>query len=468
MGTLALREAWHHAPNPDEREHRFSQYIESQIDRHRAHFRAFRAFGRSGSSARAGRIVAGLGSTVTDSAWLLSGDRLSRYKSRYVNGKQAEWKQLRRLHARLAKLTAGGSIGSSSRPPGIRDPLGHQLGLAALLAVLDALGVPVITACGTGLRFGLAFAFLHGIPLTIAQTEPGPVGWLIRPCKEDLVRAITLSQLLPQVVGQGFEDQIDGEPALDLVVGLEATVGQHEDILGLESRGEGLGGAAVVGIGAGGLQAGGLPEDAPEEPRQLADQQAGAPPLVDRFLPRLLDVIEHAMGQGRRVESMVGGQLVDQGAAESLEPGVGQSRWPGWTLPSPRAASRSASAWSPGHALFQQQLGDVGRGQRVEPDDLAARDDRLELDLGRRADQDQHRARRRLLQRLQERVGGLLVEVVGVVEDRHLAHAPRRLAREMLAKVADHVDRQLVLVLGPGGFDEIGVGLGLDLEAAGA
>ena len=117
MGTLALREAWHHAPNPDEREHRFSQYIESQIDRHRAHFRAFRAFGRTGSSARAGRIVAGLGSTVTDSAWLLSGDRLSRYKSRYVNGKQAEWKQLRRLHARLAKLTAGSSSGSSSRRP---------------------------------------------------------------------------------------------------------------------------------------------------------------------------------------------------------------------------------------------------------------------------------------------------------------------------------------------------------------
>ena len=48
MGTLALREAWHHAPNPDEREHRFSQYIESQIDRHRPHFRAFRAFGRTG------------------------------------------------------------------------------------------------------------------------------------------------------------------------------------------------------------------------------------------------------------------------------------------------------------------------------------------------------------------------------------------------------------------------------------
>ena len=174
MGTLALREAWHHAPNPDEREHRFSQYIESQIDRHRAHFRAFRAFGRSGSSARAGRIVVGLGSTVTDSAWLLSGDRLSRYKSRYVNGKQAEWKQLRRLHAGLAKLTAGGSIGSSSRPPGIRDPLGHQLGLAALLAVLDALEVPVLTACGTGLRFGLAFAFVHGIPLTLAQPEPRP------------------------------------------------------------------------------------------------------------------------------------------------------------------------------------------------------------------------------------------------------------------------------------------------------
>ena len=79
----------------------------------------------------------------------------------------------------------------------------------------------------------------------------------------------------------------------------------------------------------------------------------------------------------------------------------------------------------------------------------------------------EHRARRRLLQRLQERVGRLLVEVVGVVEDRHLAHPPRRLPREVAAELADHVDRQLVLVLGPGGFDEIGVGVGLDLETAG-
>ena len=87
-------------------------------------------------------------------------------------------------------------------------------------------------------------------------------------------------------MGQGFEDEIHGQPALDVVVGLEAAVGQDEDVLGLEPRGEELGGAAVVGVGAGGRQAGGLPEDAAEEPRQLADQQAGAAALVDRFLAR--------------------------------------------------------------------------------------------------------------------------------------------------------------------------------------
>ena len=38
----------------------------------------------------------------------------------------------------------------------------------------------------------------------------------------------------------------------------------------------------------------------------------------------------------------------------------------------------------------------------------------------------------------------------------------------MVAEVADHRDRQLVLVLGAGGLDEVGMGLGLDLEAAGA
>ena len=138
------------------------------------------------------------------------------------------------------------------------------------------------------------------------------------------------------------------------------------------------------------------------------------------------------------------------------------------TLPSPSAASRAASAASLRHALFEQQGGDLRLGQRVEPHDLAPRDDRLELELGRRADQDQHGPRRRLLQRLQERVGRLFVQVVGVVEDRHLARAPRRLERELVAQVADHADRQLVLVLGPAGLDEVGVGAGLDLEAAGA
>ena len=72
-----------------------------------------------------------------------------------------------------------------------------------------------------------------------------------------------------------------------MVVGLEAAVGQDEDVLGVEATGEVGDGAAVVGVGAGGLEAGGLPEDAAEEPGELADEQAGAAALVDALLARL-------------------------------------------------------------------------------------------------------------------------------------------------------------------------------------
>ncbi len=46
--------------------------------------------------------------------------------------------------------------------------------------------------------------------------------------------------------------------------------------------------------------------------------------------------------------------------------------------------------------------------------------------------------------------------------------SPCRLQGELVAQVADHADRQLVLVLGPGRLDEVGMRARLDLHAAGA
>ena len=138
------------------------------------------------------------------------------------------------------------------------------------------------------------------------------------------------------------------------------------------------------------------------------------------------------------------------------------------TLPSPRAARRAASAASCAMPFFDQQVGDLRLGERVEPHHLAARNDRFELELGRGADQDQQGPRRRLFQRLQERVGRFLVQVVGIVKDRYLASPARWLQAELVAQVADHTDRQLVLVFRLGGLDEVGVGGTFDLHAAGA
>ena len=102
---------------------------------------------------------------MTDSAWILNGKSLNRYKSKEVNGLSASRPYLQKLREELLKMTGLREPPPSSLSHGIKDMLGHQLGLAAFLAVMDALGAESITACGTGLRFGLAYAFLHKIPL---------------------------------------------------------------------------------------------------------------------------------------------------------------------------------------------------------------------------------------------------------------------------------------------------------------
>ena len=80
---------------------------------------------------------------------------------------------------------------------------------------------------------------------------------------------------LRQVVEEGFEDERQVEVAFQVVIGLEAAIGQDEDVLGFEAAGKCLGRPAIVEVGGGGLEPRGLPEDAPEEPCQLTDEEPG-------------------------------------------------------------------------------------------------------------------------------------------------------------------------------------------------
>jgi exopolyphosphatase/pppGpp-phosphohydrolase len=183
IGTLSLREAWMHGAKLPDSAQRLARYIEAEIGRHSQDFAAFRVPNGRDPTDPGKLLVAGLGSTVTDSAWVLNGKSLNRYKSKDVNGLSASHHNLQQLRNELLRTTGLSQVPASALTHGIKDPLGHQLGLAALLAVMDALGARTITACGTGLRFGLAYAFLHDIPLAIPRAgseketkrvEPGP------------------------------------------------------------------------------------------------------------------------------------------------------------------------------------------------------------------------------------------------------------------------------------------------------
>ena len=173
IGTLSLREAWMRGVRSPDPEQNLHEYIASEIGSHSDDFAAFRGPTGAGPAGGTRLMVAGLGSTVTDSAWILNGKSLSRYKSKEVNGLCATRPNLQRLRDELLTMTGLREPPPSALSHGIKDMLGHQLGLAALMAVMDALGAETITACGTGLRFGLALSFLHEIPLAIAGTVPG-------------------------------------------------------------------------------------------------------------------------------------------------------------------------------------------------------------------------------------------------------------------------------------------------------
>jgi exopolyphosphatase/pppGpp-phosphohydrolase len=170
MGTLAVREAWMRIADSSDPEQGLREYLDAELGRHTGAFAAFRhpPGERPGVSGKL--LVAGLGATVTDVAWVLSGRPLSTYKSKEVNGLRALRPDLERLRVELLGKSQPGESAPSAIAHELRDPLDHQLGLAALVAVMDALGAPAVVACGTGLRFGLAYACLHDIPLAIAGT----------------------------------------------------------------------------------------------------------------------------------------------------------------------------------------------------------------------------------------------------------------------------------------------------------
>jgi hypothetical protein len=64
-----------------------------------------------------------------------------------------------------------------------------------------------------------------------------------------------------------------------MIFSLEAAVGQHEHIFGVEPPRNHVHGLAVGRVRAGGLESGGLPQRAAEETGQLADQETGSAAL---------------------------------------------------------------------------------------------------------------------------------------------------------------------------------------------
>ncbi len=173
IGTLSLREAWMRGANSPDPERAFTNT--SRPRSAAMPMSSPRSEPRRGRADQCGEAPGGGAG--------LDGDRLGldpeREVAQSVQVEGGQWPDphrvlnLQKLRDELLRMTGPGEPPHHRRlSHGIKDVLGHQLGLAALLAVMDALGAEAITACGTGLRFGLAYAFLHNIPLEIARSAP--------------------------------------------------------------------------------------------------------------------------------------------------------------------------------------------------------------------------------------------------------------------------------------------------------
>ena len=97
----------------------------------------------------------------------------------------------------------------------------------------------------------------------------------------------------------------------------------------------------------------------------------------------------------------------------------------------------------------------VSAVERLKSHDLRARANRRQLPARARADQDQQRTGRRLFERLQQAIGARDAEVIGIIDNRHLAPPKKRTQANAMAQaflvamffVADEqFDRQRRLV----------------------
>ena len=274
---------------------------------------------------------------------------------------------------------------------------------------------------------------------------------------------------LAEVVRQGVEDQGHVGLAGDVVVGLEAAVGQEEDVLGVEPGGQGGDGGAVVGVGAGGLEAGGLPEDVRGRSRaSSAIKRRGAAALVDALLARLLDEGLEATRQGGRVESVEARPARRSGGGGTVR-GRGSARPRArLTLPAPSRARRAAWAGSSAIPCSRRTAASSASGSGSN---RTTRHRETIVSSCASAD---------VPIRIRTEPGGgssrVFRKALAASSFRSSASStiatlrvPRaRLHAEVDAEVADDLDRQLVLVLGASDLQEVGVGARLDLEATGA
>lgn len=126
---------------------------------HQTALEAFRAEIERGSAP----FVAAMGSVITDAVWQVHSRGDERFRSQRVHGLAADIHELRTFLSTAAR-TPGGAASPDFGPTGDLGP-----GLAVAIACFEALGIPRITACGYGLRYGLAYAWLHGIPLGFVE-----------------------------------------------------------------------------------------------------------------------------------------------------------------------------------------------------------------------------------------------------------------------------------------------------------
>jgi exopolyphosphatase/pppGpp-phosphohydrolase len=171
LGTLGLAGVWRRGSTLTHRDEELRQYLETELARQEEALARL----RPASDAAVPLLIAGVGSTVTDSAWLLKHNSRRKFRSDDVHGLVTGVTDLESLRRNLLVALHAGAVGRETlEDMGIEDAEGHQLGLAVLLALLHRLAAPAITACGYGLRFGLAYAFLNDIPLTLAAEPRTP------------------------------------------------------------------------------------------------------------------------------------------------------------------------------------------------------------------------------------------------------------------------------------------------------